>query len=166
MRLFTAIKWFFKILGKGDAAFAEAPAVEGSAPAEKPTFTTSRAPAVQVLAQFQQHGRLLDFLNEDLSGFSDEEVGAAARDIHRGCQEALKKNFALRRVVPEAEGASITVPEGFDPSAIDLQGNVAGAAPYKGTVIHGGWYVEEIKLPTVAEGADPNVAAPAQVEVK
>ena len=161
MRLFTAIAWFFKILAKGDKAFEEAPAA-----AVKPSFSGSPAPAIQVLGLLQKEGRLVDFLEEDITAFSDAEIGAAVRDIHRGCREALNKYFKLRRVLPEAEGATVTVPEGFDPSAIELQGSISGHAPYEGTLIHGGWYVEETHLPTVPESADPNVVTPAQVEVK
>ena len=163
MRLFTAIAWFFKILFQGNAAFADAPPVPGKA--EKPSFATSPKPAIQLLAILQKDGRLLDFLEEDITGFSDDEVGAAVRDIHRGCHEALHKHLQLRRVLPEAEGSTVEIPENFDPSAIELAGNVSGTPPYKATVQHGGWYVEELHLPTVPEGADPKVAMPAQVEV-
>jgi hypothetical protein len=165
MRLFTAIAWFFKILFKGNAAFAETPRVEGAV-AEKPVFSASPAPAVQLLGLLQKEGRLVDFLQEDVSGYSDAEIGAAVRDIHRGCRETLQKYMTLRRVMEGTEGAPVTVPEGFDPSAIELQGNVAGKAPYTGTLVHGGWYVEELKLPTIPASADAKVAMPAQVEVR
>lgn len=163
MRLFTAIAWFFKILAKGNRAFADAPAIEGEA---KPEFRTSSEPAIQLLGLFQKEGRLVDFLKEDIASFPDADIGAAVRDIHRGCRKVLDERLTLRRVLDDAEGAAVTVPEGFDPSAIELQGNVAGNPPYNGSLIHGGWYVEEMKLPTVPEGADPKVAAPAQVEVR
>ena len=159
MRLFTAIAWFFKILFKGNAAFAEAPAAEA-----KPEFHHSKAPAVQVLGLFQKEGRLIDFLREDIAGYDDADIGAAVRDIHRGCRKVIDQYFTLRKVMDQGEGDAVTVEEGFDPSAIELQGSV-GAAPYSGTLIHGGYYADEIKLPTVPEGADPNVVVPAQVEV-
>jgi hypothetical protein len=165
MHLTTAITWFFKILSKGEAAFEEAPRPAREAAPAKPAFATSPAPAVQLLGLFQKEGRLIDFLQEDVSAFSDAEIGAAARDIHRGCRETLNKYLKLRRVLPGAEGTRVTVPAGFDPSAIELQGNVTGTPPHNGTLVHGGWYVEEIKLPAVPATADPNVAMPAQVEV-
>ncbi len=168
MRLFTAISWFFKILAKGDAAFAEAPTA-AAPPVEAPkavVFTASAEPAVQLLGLLQKEGRLVDFLQEDISGFSDAEIGGAVRDIHRGCKKVLAERVVLRRVLKEGEGAAVTVPSGFDASTIALQGNVAGAGPYKGTVLHGGWYADEVKLPTVPPGADAKVVAPAQVEVK
>lgn len=162
MRLFTAINWFFKILFKGNAAFADAPAADGVA---KPHFASSPAPAIQMLALLQKEGRLIDFLQEDVSSFGDAEIGAAVRDIHRNCRATLAQHVKLRRVLEGGEGAPVSVEEGFDPSAIELQGNVEGKPPYSGALIHGGWYVEEIKLPTVPESADPNVLMPAQVEV-
>ena len=160
MRLFTAFRWFFRILFKGDAAFAELP---GAAP--KPVFSGSAEPAVQLLGLFQKEGRLLDFLNEDIGSYGDAEVGAAVRDIHRGCRRVLDKHFQLRPVLEEAEGAAVTLPEDFDPSAVELYGDAGNSGPRKGTVRHRGWYAEETKLPTIPESADPKVAAPAQVEV-
>src|SRR5262249_49424094 len=42
--------------------------------------------ALGLLGVLQQEGRLLDFLEEDLGGYSDEQIGAAARGIHEGCR--------------------------------------------------------------------------------
>lgn len=173
MHLGLAFSWFFKILSQGESAFAEAPvkppppvaAPAAPAPVAKPIFVASPAPAVQMLGLLQKEGRLIDFLQEDVSGFSDDEIGAAVRDIHRQCRATLQKVAKLRRVMPGAEGAAVTVPAGFDPSAIELQGNVTGSAPFRGKLVHGGWYVEELKLPTAPESADPMVVQPAQVEV-
>ena len=173
MHLGLAFSWFFKILSQGESAFAEAP-VKPPPPAPmavaapivaKPVFTASPAPAVQMLGLLQKEGRLIDFLQEDVSGFSDAEIGAAVRDIHRQCRATLQKVAKLRRVLPGNEGAPTVVPVGFDPSTIELQGNVTGSAPYRGKLVHGGWYVEELKLPTAPEAADPMVVQPAQVEV-
>lgn len=164
MNLLKACSWFFKILSQGDKAFDNRP--QPAPAAERPTFHRSSAPAVQLLGLLQKEGRLLDFLTEDITSYSDDEIGAAARDIHRGCQRVLDDNFTLRRVVTQSEGEQLEVDAGFDPSAIDIMGNLQAEAPYKGELIHAGWYAEEVKLPTVAEGADANVIAPAQVEVR
>ncbi|MCC5876473.1 MAG: DUF2760 domain-containing protein [Candidatus Sumerlaeia bacterium] len=163
MRLFTAFGWFFKILAKGNAAFSDAPQLTDEG---KPTFTGSPEQAIQILGLLQKEGRLIDFLREDISGYQDAEVGAAVRDIHRGCRGVLDKYVVLRPVIESAENTPFTVETGFDPSTIELSGNVTGEPPYNGTVLHRGWYVDEVKLPTIAAGADPRVAAPAQVEVR
>ncbi len=166
MRLFTAFTWFFKILAKGDAAFAEAPVAAAAPEAPKPVFAKSSNPAVQLLSLLQKEGRLVDFLHEDIAAFSDAEIGAAVRPIHAGSRRALLAAVPLSRVATEAEGSPITLPAGFDPSCFELQGNVSGAAPYRGTLVHGGWIAGQLKLPTVPAGADPTVVAPAQVEVR
>lgn len=161
MRLFTAIAWFFKILFRGNKAFANAPSPDGTV---RPEFHHSKAPALQVLGLLQKEGRLIDFLREDVSGFSDADIGAAVRPIHAGCKKVLDEYFVIRRVMEQAEGDTVTIESGFDASAIELYGSV-GDPPHNGSLIHGGYYADETKLPTVPEGADPNVIVPAQVEV-
>jgi hypothetical protein len=160
MHPILAIRAFFRVLAHGEAA----PAALEQAP--KPTFSTSPEPAAQLLALLQKEGRLVDFLQEDIKGYTDADVGAAVRDIHRGCREALAKYFALRRLSTLPEGSPIEVPADFDRSAYELRGNVAGPGPYRGVVLHPGWYVDEVKLPTVPPAADPKVVAPTQVEVR
>jgi hypothetical protein len=140
------------------------PPVPSQPPA--PTFAASSEPAVQLLALLQKEGRLVDFLREDIAAYQDAEIGAAVRNIHRGCRAVLDQHCVLRPVVAEKEGQKINVPAGFDPSAISLQGNVVGSGPFSGTVAHPGWYAEAVKLPTVPPAADPKVIAPAQVEVR
>ena len=49
--------------------------------------------ALQLLSLLQQDARFLDFVNEDLSGFSDAEIGAAARVVHEGSQKTLSDLF-------------------------------------------------------------------------
>jgi hypothetical protein len=46
-----------------------------------------------------------------------------------------------------------------------LIGEAKGEAPYKGTLRHKGWRVVEAKLPTLADGVDRTVIAPAEVEL-
>ena len=56
------------------------------APPEKvPEPPPSPLPAVQILAALQREGRLIDFLEEDLSAYEDAQIGAAVRNIHQGC---------------------------------------------------------------------------------
>lgn len=123
------------------------------------------APALQVLGILQRDGRLVDFLAEDVASFSDAEVGAAARLVHDGCKKVLKEYVKVEPIRKEEEGASITVPKGFDPNEIRLTGNVTGEPPFKGTLAHAGWRVVETHLPELAKGSDPRVLAPAEVEL-
>lgn len=123
------------------------------------------ASALQVLAILQRDGRLVDFLSEDVAGFSDAEVGAAARLVHDGCKKVLKQYFTVEPVRPEDEGARITVEKGFDASEIRLTGNVTGEPPYQGTLAHPGWRVTGVSLPEPAKDVDLKVIAPAEVEL-
>ncbi len=120
---------------------------------------------LRLLALLQRDGRLLDFLLEDIQAYSDDQVGAAVRDIHRQCQSALREHLVLQPVLSQAEGETVEITHGFDPSAIRLTGNVTGQPPFKGALRHHGWRVKEIKLPPPPEGQDELVVMPAEVEL-
>jgi hypothetical protein len=121
--------------------------------------------ALALLALLQREGRLVDFLREPLDGFSDADIGAAARDVHRGCRKVLDQHLTLEPVMPGAEEAKVSVPKGFDPAEIRLIGEAKGEAPFRGTLRHHGWRVVDAKLPTLSEGVDRMVVAPAEVEL-
>jgi hypothetical protein len=137
-------------------------------PVEKPKVTAAqqhRDGALALLALLQREGRLVDFLREPLDGFSDADIGAAARDVHRGCRKVLEQNLTFEPVMPGEEEAKVSVPKGFDPAEIRLVGEAKGDPPFKGTLRHHGWRVTEAKLPALAEGVDRTVIAPAEVEL-
>lgn len=147
----------------------EAPKAEAK-PAEKPekkkdTAQYHREGALALLALLQREGRLVDFLRESLEGHDDATIGAAARDVHRGCKKVLDEHFAFEPMLPGDEEAAITVPRGFDPAEIRLIGEVKGEPPFQGTLRHHGWRATQIKLPGLADGVDRTVVAPAEVEV-
>jgi hypothetical protein len=125
----------------------------------------AHASGLFVLATLQQEGRLIDFLQQDVAAFSDEEVGAAARVVHSGCRKAVERLAAISPVLKDQEGATVTVPAGFDAARIRLTGNVAGQPPYKGALKHHGWVASDLKFPTLAENLDHRVIAPAEVEL-
>jgi hypothetical protein len=68
-------------------------------------------------------------------------------------------------VLKESEVAIVTVSAGFDASRVRLTGNVTGQAPFKGTLKHHGWVATDLKFPTLNEGMDYRVIAPAEVEL-
>lgn len=121
--------------------------------------------ALQLLALLQKEARLVDFIQEDLKGFSDEEVGTAARVVHDGAKKAIEKYFTLSSIRAEAEETAMTIEKGFDPQEIRLTGNVVGEAPYKGTLLHRGWKAEVVQLPRIVEGHNTEIIAPAEVEI-
>lgn len=121
--------------------------------------------ALALLALLQREGRLVDFLRESLDDYTDADIGAAARDIHRGCRKVIEEHFVMEAVMPGREEARVVVPAGFDPGEVRLVGKVSGQPPFTGTLRHHGWRVVEIKLPTLTDGVDRRVVAPAEVEI-
>jgi hypothetical protein len=140
------------------------------APAAKPARSSSAAEqhregALAMLGLLQREGRLIDFLNESLDDYEDADIGAAVRDIHRGCKKVLDDYLDIEPVMPGEEEDKLTVPAGFDAAEIRLVGEVSGDPPFKGTLRHHGWRVTKTTLPTLSEGVDRRVLAPAEVEV-
>lgn len=132
---------------------------------EAPRPERVHASALLLMSALQREGRLIDFLQQDVAGFSDEEVGSAARVVHGGCRKALQQFFEFEPAAAEAEGATMIVPKDFDANRIRLTGNVAGQPPYKGTLKHHGWVALQIRLPELSDAMDPRVIAPAEVEL-
>ena len=134
-----------------------------------PAEIASQSPqsAVQMLSILQREGRLIDFLQEDLSAYEDSQIGAAVRNIHQGCRDALMEHVELKPIYEEAEGVAVTVPPGFDSRAVRLTGNVTGNPPFKGVLKHRGWRVARIELPRPTTGPNKDlIVAPAEVEVE
>ena len=139
------------------------------APTPAPTVAPLRAPtaesALQLLSLLQREARLIDFTQENLSAYSDADIGAAARVVHEGCARVLREHFTIEPVRAEAEGSRITLEEGFDAASVRLTGNVVGQAPFKGLLSHRGWRATRVQLPQLAEKHDARVLAPAEVEL-
>jgi hypothetical protein len=120
--------------------------------------------ALQLLGLLQREGRLIDFVQQDITTFGDADVGAAARVVHEGCRRALRSHASIDSVRDEKEGTSITV-EQADLAGVKLTGNVAGDAPYRGVLRHRGWRLQNLKLPTLVGERDLSVVAQAEVEL-
>jgi hypothetical protein len=137
-------------------------------PPEKPKVSVAqqhRDGALALLALLQREGRFVDFVRDSVDGASDADIGAAAREVHRGCRKVLDQHLSFEPVMPGAEEEKVSVPKGFDPSEIRLIGEAKGEPPYRGTLRHHGWRVVDAKLPSLAEGVDRTVIAPAEVEL-
>jgi hypothetical protein len=136
-----------------------------SVPLAAPTPPPPPSPdaALRLLALLQQEGRLIDFLEEDIAGYDDAQVGAAVRTIHEGCRSVLRERLQLQRIIDREDGVTVDVPAGFDPAAIRVTGNVAGAPPFRGTLQHAGWRAAKITLPDST--TDPAILAAAEVEI-
>ena len=160
----------FRLLFDGDTARKAAAGL--AAPASKPAVALPAPPperlhasALILLSALQREGRLVDFLQQEVTGFSDEEIGSAARVVHGGCRKVLRQYFDLDPVSPQAEGDSLTLPAGFDAQRFRLTGNVTGQPPFPGTLKHHGWVAREIRMPVLNEALDPRIVAPAEVEL-
>lgn len=136
-----------------------------AAPVVTPPQPAPTAAALQMLAILQREGRLIDFLQEDLSLYEDEQIGAAVRSVHAGCKQGIENHVTLEPVVKDDEGSTITIPAGFDANAIRLTGNVSGNPPFKGVVRHRGWRAAKVDLPQLTSNANAQVVAAAEVEV-
>ncbi|HTR49425.1 MAG TPA: DUF2760 domain-containing protein [Kofleriaceae bacterium] len=137
-------------------------------PADKPKPSAAaqhREGALALLAILQREARFVDFVRDSVDGASDADIGAVAREIHRGCRKVIDQYLTMEPVMPGDEGTAVTVPKGFDPAEVRLSGEAKGEAPYRGTLRHHGWRVVDAKLPVLADGVDRTVIAPAEVEL-
>lgn len=151
-----------------EASEAKPEAVKAKPAPSKPKKSLTqhhRDGSLALLALLQREGRLVDFLQEDIESYEDADIGAAVRDIHRGCKRVLKDHLTLEAVMPGEEEDKVTVPEGFDPGEVKLIGAVAGEPPFKGVLRHHGWRVTDATLPSLTSDVDRSILAPAQVEV-
>ncbi|MET0807136.1 MAG: DUF2760 domain-containing protein [Pseudoxanthomonas sp.] len=182
-RLSLAFGTFFTTVGDAEFAARVRDDQVGPAPAPAPTPAPAPAPAaapapvpvqlrettpeaaLQLLTLLQREARLIDFAHENLAAYADADIGAAARVVHEGCARVLKDHFTIQPVRAEAEGARVTLEDGFDASSVRLTGNVVGKAPFKGTLSHRGWRVTDVRLPQLAKEHDARVLAPAEVEL-
>lgn len=177
-RLALALSVFFRMLHDADFARRVASLLlkEGTPspleraekpPAPTPPFLQETIPdsALQLLGLLQQEGRFIDFIEEDMRGFSDTDIGAAARVVHAGCRKTIHEHFNILPVRDEQEGTRVTLEVGFDATAMRPTGNVSGEPPFIGTLAHRGWRATQINLPKIAKHHDVSVLAPAEVEL-
>jgi hypothetical protein len=180
MRLFFAIRVFFKVLfdaaaaGRIESLLAGELPAPAAAPAAGPSVATkqrqtpapARSEALTLLATLQQEARFLDLVQEPLGEYSDSQVGAAARDVLRDCNAVLQRMFKIVPVVAQEEGTECETPKDFQPARFRLTGSVVGDPPYRGQLTHKGWEATTCELPTWS-GSDSvaRVLAPAEVEI-
>jgi hypothetical protein len=177
-RIGLAFKAFFGILfnkltaERVASAFRDEALPKVTTP-EAPTVKVERVPAKPVrsealtlLEALQREARLIDLCQESLDQYSDEQIGAAARNVIRDCGQTLDRFFGLAPVVDGGEGTTLSIPEGFDPARYRLTGNVSGSPPYRGQVVHAGWQASRCELPQWTGGKESSlIVAPAEVEV-
>jgi hypothetical protein len=172
-RISFAFRSFFSILFGGTLppdiaqAFGYAKAMpvrSAPAPAAPPKPVAGPAEgAVQILSVLQRDARLVDFLMEDLSAYSDDQIGAAARDVQTQGRESLLRYLRLEPVIDGVEG-TFTKIEGMEPSQVKLVGNVPPSGKASGGLLrHKGWKAAKVDLPQAAPGM---VLAAAELEIE
>jgi len=154
------------------AARAETPVAKPAAAAPAvDTKAMTEDGAVRMLALLQREGRLLDFLYEDLTLYSDDRVGAVVRGVHESCRKALDRAVQLGPVVDGVEGTVTTLSSvGLNPkdaARVKLMGKVpADGKPTSGILQHKGWQVKSLTLPPEDAASRARVLAPAEIEVE
>jgi len=146
---------------------APAPAIEPPAPVPVAKPAPIRSEALTLLAALQRDARFIDFIQEPVASYTDEQIGAAVRSIHDECAKTLARIFALEPLRAEPEGAEIRVPADFDSAQFRLVGNVASGAALTGTLAHPGWRATKCELPEwTGREESALVVAPCELEVK
>ena len=174
-RILLAFRCFFNILFQG-ALSADTLGVlklsrrEQAAPGPKgtPPAAASRTPAdgaLQILTILQRDSRLVDFLMEDIASYSDDQVGAAVRELHDQCRDSIARHFTLQPVIDGVEGTPARAPSG-DPHAVRFIGNVPATPPSGGTLRHKGWRAAKVNLPALGAKEDTTIVAPAEIEIE
>lgn len=161
------------------AASLDAPKIEVAAEPAKEASTEPRSPvapksaqpvrndAISLLATLQREGRLIDFLKEPIDAYSDAQIGAAVRDIHRDCSSVLERQFALRPVVDQAEGSTVDIGRSPDPGKFKLTGAASAEHGGTGILVHHGWLATKCDLPQWQGSAETaSIVSPAEVEAK
>src|SRR5262245_45469246 len=93
-RLGLAYTAFRKVLGDPDVAARVAPILTPPPP-EPPKPPKLSGEPLRLLVILQRDGRLLDFLLEDISGASDDQIGAGVRAIHKDTQRIIHEHLTL-----------------------------------------------------------------------
>ena len=169
-RIALAFRSFFAILFTGKLPGDIAQSL-GFAPSRPQTPAAKPAPqarpadgALQILGILQRDSRLIDFLMEDIAGYSDDQVGAAVRNLHDQSRDSLNRYLRLAPVIDAVEG-SFTKIDSNDPASVKLLGNVPATGKASGGVLrHKGWRAEKIDLPPLAP--THSILAPAEIEIE
>lgn len=121
--------------------------------------------AIQLLSDLQKEGRLVDFLEEDLTEYEDDEIGSSVRGIHEGCKKVMDKVLEKEKLLDQEEESSVRVNKDYNPNELKLSGRVSENFPQKGVLVHPGWKVKNLKLSTRPK-ASSDIICPAEIEIE
>jgi len=137
-----------------------------SLPFPKPSnVTIKRSEALTLLSTLQREARLVDLIQESLEGYSDEQIGAAARDVLRESSKVLDRLFAIKRLAEGSEGEQIEIPPNAPASKWKISGKSSSdpKASRLGNLIHAGWIATHVAVPQWSGNDDEaTIIAPAE----
>lgn len=179
MGLIVASKAFFKLLfdknlsssfdqwaQSGGAPKLEAPAKEPTTAKPTRPAKPTRSDALTLLSTLQREARLIDIVKEPLTGYSDAQVGAAARDVLSNTGKVLDRMFDLQPLTDQEDGSDLETPAQFDANRFRLTGNISGDPPYKGKVAHHGWEARRCQVPEWGGQEDAaKIVAPIELQL-
>jgi hypothetical protein len=174
-RILLAFRAFFNLLFHGELSGETLADLKLSKASDRPAAAPKPAPAppplatpdaaLQFLAILQRDSRLVDFLMEDIAGYSDDQVGAAVRELHDQCRDSVARYVTLQPVIDGVEGTFANAPS-KDPNLVKFVGNVPAKPPAGGILRHKGWRAAKVQLPALAGKQDATIIAPAELEVE
>ena len=175
-RIVLAFRAFFNLLFSGELSAEvlislnlsrRSGTVPAKAAAPMPAAPAARASdgALQILGILQRDSRLIDFLMEDVAAYSDDQIGAAVRELHDQCRDAIARYVTLAPVIDGVEGTYAKAP-GQDPNLVKFVGNVPAKPPAGGTLRHKGWRATKVDLPNLAAKQDATIIAAAEIEIE
>jgi hypothetical protein len=173
LKIGLAFRSFFNLLFGGELSegvltelgLAKRVAAPAKPAAPPPALRTPSDGALQLLGILQRDSRLVDFLMEDIKSYSDDQVGAAVRELHDQCRDAVSRYVTLQPVIDGVEGTFAKAPSS-DPNLVKFIGNVPAKPPEGGTLRHKGWRAARIDLPDLAARQDAAILAPAEIEIE
>ena len=173
-RIVLAFRSFFSLLFSGELSqdtltalnlSRRAAALSAPKPASAaPTVRVSDG-ALQLLGILQRDSRLIDFLQEDITAYSDDQIGAAVRELHDQCRDAIARYVTLVPVIDGVEGTYAKAPA-QDANLVKFVGNVPATPPAGGTLRHKGWRATKVDLPALPAKQDAGIIAPAELEIE
>ncbi len=172
-RISQAFRAFFALLFGGklpddlinELGLSVRPAKPVAKPAPVVPKPSAAEGALQLLGILQRDGRMLDFFLEDVSPYTDEQVGNAVRGVHTPVKETLERFFKFAPVIDGVEGTSVQAPS-KDPAMVKFIGNLTAAPPSGGVLRHRGWQVTKVDFPAFPASQNLKLIAPAELEIE
>ncbi len=123
---------------------------------------SGRSDGITLLALLQKESRLIDLILEDMEGYSDEQIGGAARRVLRDARECLQTYVPIEPLVEGREGEVVRIPDTASPLRWRLLGDASASS---GTLMHAGWIARKVQLPDWT-GSQENsmIISPAEVD--